>query len=76
MSGSVFFGRIGTLRNYDGDGNEKVKNAIGFISKTTTLRVHYALQYISLPSLQNYDVKINDQILSFLEKAIHFTVSF
>ena len=73
---AAFFWKNRDLRNYDGDGNEKVKKAIGFISKTTTLRVHYVLQYISLPSLQNYDVKINDQILSFLEKAIHFTVSF
>ena len=27
------------------------------MSKTTTLRVHHAFLYISLPSLHNYDVK-------------------
>ena len=45
---------IGTLRNYDGDGKENVKKAIGLMSKTTTLRVHYAFLYISLLSLHNY----------------------
>ena len=48
---------IGTLRNYDGDGNENVKKTIGLISKTTTLHVHHAFLYISLSSLHNYDVK-------------------
>ena len=45
------------LRNYDGDGKENVKKAIGLMSKTTTLHVHHAFLYISLPSLHNYDVK-------------------
>ena len=48
---------IGTLRNYDGDGKENVKIAIGLMSKTTTLHVHHAFLYISLLSLHNYDVK-------------------
>ena len=30
----------------------------GFITKTTTLHVHHAFLYISLPSLHDYDVKI------------------
>ena len=30
------------LTNYDGDGKENVKQAIGLISKTTTLHVHHA----------------------------------
>ena len=30
---------------------------IGLMSKTTTLHVHHAFLYISLPSLHNYDVK-------------------
>ena len=47
---------IGT-RNYDGDGKENVKKAIGLVSKTTTLLVHHAFLYISLPSLHNHDVK-------------------
>ena len=39
--------RIGTQRNYDGDGKKK---AIGIFSKTTTLHDH-AVLYSSLPSL-------------------------
>ena len=49
--------RIGTLRDYDCDGNGNVKKAIGLMSKTTTLHVHHAFLYISLQSLHNYDVK-------------------
>ena len=30
----------------------------GFITKTTTLHVHHAFLYISLPSLHDYDVKM------------------
>ena len=40
---------LGTLRSNDADGNENVKKTIGFISKTTTLHVHHAFLYISLP---------------------------
>ena len=29
----------------------------GLMSKTTTLHVHHAFLYLSLPSLHNYDVK-------------------
>ena len=47
---------VGTLRNYDSDGNENVKRAIA-LSKKTTLHVHHAFLYISLLSLHNYDVK-------------------
>ena len=47
---------FGTLRNYDGDGNGNVKNAIGLKSKTTILHVHHAFfLYISLLSLHNQD---------------------
>ena len=48
---------LGTLQNYDGDGNEDVKKATGLMSTTTTLHVHHAFLYISLLSLHNYDVK-------------------
>ena len=48
---------LGTLRNYDGDGKENVKKAMGLMSRTTTLHVHRAFLYISLLSLHNYDVK-------------------
>ena len=41
--------------------NEKDKKAICFLlgkKNTTTLHVHHAFLYISLPSLHNYDVKL------------------
>ena len=41
--------KIGTLRSNDADGNENVTKLIGLISKTTTLHVHHAFLYISLP---------------------------
>ena len=37
---------FGTLRNYDGDGNGNVKNAIGLKSKTTILHVHHAFFFV------------------------------
>ena len=37
---------------------QKKKKTIGLISKTTTLHVHYAFLYISLPALHDYDVKM------------------
>ena len=42
----------------DGNGNGNATKAIGLISKTTILHVHHAFLYISLPSLQDYDVKM------------------
>ena len=39
----------GTLRSNDADGDENVKETIGFIRKATTLHVHHAILYISLP---------------------------
>ena len=33
------------------------QKTMGLISKTTTLHVHHAFLYISLPSLHDYDVK-------------------
>ena len=44
----------------DGDGNEDVKKAIGLLRKTTTLHVHHAFLYISLPYLHDYDVKMSN----------------
>ena len=40
------------------DHNEKVKKAIAWQGKTTTLHVHHAFLYISLPSLHDYHVKM------------------
>ena len=50
--------KLGTVRCHDGDDNENVKKAIGWISKTTTLHVHLAFLFISLPSLRDYDEKM------------------
>ena len=49
---------IGSFSNDDGDGNEDVKKPTGLLRKTTTLHVHHAFLYISLPSLHDYDVKM------------------
>ena len=48
----------GNFSNDDGDSNQAVKKAIGLLRKTTTLHVHNAFLYISLPSLHDYDVKM------------------
>ena len=37
---------------------EDNENAIGLLSKTTSLHVHHAFLYISLPLLHDYDVKM------------------
>ena len=54
----VVTGGIGSFSNDDGDGNQDVKKAIGLLRKTTTLHLHHAFLYISLPSLHDYDVKM------------------
>ena len=43
-------------RSHYGNGNENVKKQLVKIIKTTTLHVHHAFLYISLPSLYDYDV--------------------
>ena len=48
----------GSFSNDDGDVNQDVKKAVGLLRKTTTLHVHHAFLYISLPSLHEYDVKM------------------
>ena len=49
--------KTGTVRNYEGDGNENVEEkAISSICKTTTLHVNHDFLQISSPSLRNYDV--------------------
>ena len=54
----VFFLSLGNLNNDDGDGNENGKKVLGLDSETTTLHVHHAFLYISLPSLHDYNVKV------------------
>ena len=49
---------IGSFSNDDGDGKEDVKKAVRLWRKTTTLHVHLAFLYISLPSLHDYDAKM------------------
>ena len=49
---------IGSFSKDNGGGNEDVKKVIGLLRKTTTLHVHHAFLYISLPSLHDYDVKM------------------
>ena len=50
---------IGSFSNDDGDGNKNgKKKTIGLIRKTTTLHVHHTFLYISLPSLNDYVVKM------------------
>ena len=49
---------VGFLGCNDADDNENVKKAIGLISKTTTLHVHYTFLYIPFPFLHDYDVKM------------------
>ena len=56
--GPLFIKLIGSFSNDDGDGNENVKTAIGFLGKTTTLHAHHAFLYISLSLLHDYDVKM------------------
>ena len=66
---------VGTLRNYDSDGNEKVKRAIGLMSKTTTLHVHHAFLYISLLSLHNNHVNFLSLRENGNGKTINSTIS-
>ena len=52
---------LGTLRWHDGENkneNENVKQAMGWISKTTTLHVHHAYLYISLQIMHDNDGKM------------------
>ena len=49
---------LGSLRSDDADVNESGKKAIDLDLSKTTLHVHHAFLYISLPSLHDYDVKM------------------
>ena len=48
---------VGSFSN--DNGNEKVKKAIGLLTKTTSLHVHHAFLSISLPLQHDYDVKMS-----------------
>ena len=58
MATGSYGSALGSLSNDDADGSENGKKAIGLISKTTTLQVHHAFLYSSLPSLHDYNVKM------------------
>ena len=58
MSVSRIGEKLGSLNNDDGDINENGKKKKVYIDKTTTLQVHHAFLYISLPSLHDHNVKI------------------
>ena len=51
------------------------QKTIGLMSKTTILHVHHAFLYISLPSLNNYDVKILSLLGDGNGKVINSTIS-
>ena len=53
---------------------ERQKNQLVKISNTTTLHVHHAFLYISLPSLHDYDVKIPN--FTFFWGCTHKTTTF
>ena len=47
-------------RKFKMSGDERVKKAIAWQGKTTTLHVHHAFLYISLPSLHDYHLKMSN----------------
>ena len=49
---------MGSLSNDNSDGNENSINAIGLDLKKTTLHMHRAFLYISLPSLNDCNTKL------------------
>ena len=49
---------VGSLRKDNEEGNENGKKAIGLDKQTTTLHVHHAFLYISLPSLHDFNAKL------------------
>ena len=57
---------LGSLRYHDGDVNENVKKAIGWIGEKTTLHVHHAFLYISLPTRKQATTKFSFSLSSEL----------
>ena len=58
---SLGYSSIRSLSNNDDDDDDEVnengKKAKALVGKTTTLHVHHAFFYISLPSLPDYDIE-------------------
>ena len=55
---TVFHAILGSLSNDNGAATRTANKTIDLLSKTTTLHVQHTFLYISLPSLQDYDVKM------------------
>ena len=49
---------IGSLNNYEGDGNEDGKKAIGLNKQNNNFARASRFLHISLPSLYDYNVKV------------------
>ena len=49
---------IGSLNNYEGDGNEDGKKAIGLDKQNKKFARASRFLYLSLPSLYDYNVKV------------------
>ena len=49
---------LGSFSNNDSDGNKNVKTTIVLLSKKTSLHMHHAFLYISLPLRYDYDMKM------------------
>ena len=49
---------LGSLSNDNGAATRTANKTIDLLSKTTTLHVQHTFLYISLPSLQDYEVKM------------------
>ena len=50
--------QLGSFNNDDSDSNKNIKPEIALLSKTTSLHVHHAFLYISLPLLHDHDMKV------------------
>ena len=49
---------VGSLNNYEGEGNEDGKKAIGLDKQNNNFARASRFLYISLPSLYDYNVKV------------------
>ena len=67
---------LGSLHNDDDYGNKNVKKAVGLDKQTTTLHVHHAFLYISLPSLHDCNVKLPKNFVEDGNKRQQLSFSF
>ena len=68
----------GSLSTHNADGNGDIKEAIGLITKRTTLHVHHAFLYISRCSITTWNVPmghiVEDVNNDFFVLFLHFDV--